>query len=232
MKSNASSQHDQPTPKSSFVDFGIFSAHPTVLDPVQRRIASLMAMFHLVSIPIAPAALYVTNYTRQGQVPMNANWVVSIMLCAIFNYTLARSRWYKIAFYAQVLAAFCVCYWTALHVPTRQSLHFLVVLLPTLMAAHLMSNRELIIVSIASMLGLGTLYLQIPEEAQRLLLGSSFSLIPLLMLIILIRHHHSWVERVRRQKLASEYARFQSLMEATYDTTLTLENGVITQLER
>ena len=98
------------------------------------------------------------------------------------------------------------------------------------MAAYLMSFRELKLVTVMSFLGLGSLSLMVPEDAQRFVIGSAFAVSVLCVMIILIRHHHSWVESVRREKLAEEYERFQSLMEAAYDTTLTLENRIVTQV--
>ena len=210
--------------------YKLFEAHPDVIDPVQRRIASLMAMFHFASIPLAPLALFLTTYTKPSHVPMGVGWSAVVVGMAVLNYALARSRWYRVTIYGQLVVAFAVCFWTALQIPNRQSLHFTMVLLPILMAAHLMSYRELKFVTVWSVLGLVGLYFLVDADAQRLIVGSSFVLLVLVMLIIMIRHHQSWVERVRREKLGEEYARFQSLMEAAYDTTVTLVENRVAQV--
>ena len=132
---------------SSFSLNTLFEPHPTVTDPVQRRTAYLMALFHFATIPIAPLGLFLVKYTKPSHVPMDYTWVLAVLGCTILNYSLARSAWYRVAIYGQVLAAFTTCFWTAYELPSRQSLHFLVVLLPTLMAAYLMSFRELQVVA-------------------------------------------------------------------------------------
>ena len=73
----------------------LFSAHPDVTDPVQRRIASLMAMFHFASIPLAPVSLFITSITNPNHVPMDWTWVTVVIICAFINYWLSRSQWYK-----------------------------------------------------------------------------------------------------------------------------------------
>ena len=93
----------------------LFSAHPSVSDPVQRRVACLMAMFHFASIPFAPTALYLVNYTEPTHAPMSMTWVVVVVACALGNYLLARSPWYQLTIYAQVIAAFAC----AIGLPSR-----------------------------------------------------------------------------------------------------------------
>ncbi|MEE2788526.1 MAG: ATP-binding protein [Myxococcota bacterium] len=208
----------------------LFEAHPSVVDPVQRRIAYLMAMFHFGTIPVSPLSLYLTNYTNPGHVPMDWKWVLVVLTCTSINYALSRSKWYRITLYVQVIAAFCVCYWMAMMLPDRQSVHFLIVLLPSLMAAHLMSYGELKAVAVSSLIGLSTLFFFVSSKSLPNLVGSTFCILVLVMLIVLTRRHYDWVERSRRTTLVEDYARVQSLLEAAYDATVTLVNGRVTQI--
>ncbi len=209
----------------------LFEPHTSVTDPVQRRTAYLMALFHFSTIPLAPLGLFLVKYTKPSHVPMDFTWVLAVLGCTILNYTLARSAWYRLAIYGQVIAGFATCFLTAYEVPSRQSLHFLVVLLPTLMAAYLMSFRELQIVAIVSFSGLLFLYLGADADSRLMIVGSSFSLIVLIMLVLLIRNHQSWVEMIRRKTLKAELDRFQSLMQAAYESSMTLESGSIVSID-
>ena len=205
----------------------LFEPHRDVVDPVQRRTACLMAIFHFSMLPMGPIAVFVLNYTTPHHVPFGATWVILVTLTTLGNYILARSRWYRVAIYAQIVAAFVACIFTAFQVPHRQSVHFLLVLLPVLMAAYLMTFKELLVVAAASLSGLIWLYVSADPASQRLIAGSLFGLIVLTILTILIRSHYNWAERTRRLMLESELERFQSLMQAAYESVITVENGLI-----
>ena len=205
----------------------LFLPHPDVIDPVQRRTACLMAIFHFSMLPMGPLAAFVLNYTTPHHVPFGSAWVILVTLTTLGNYVLARSRFYRVAIYAQVVAAFLACLFTAFQVPHRQSVHFLLVLLPVLMAAYLMSFRELLVVAAAALSGLVCLYVSAEPEAQRLIAGSLFGLLVLTILTILVRSHYNWVERTRRLMLEFELERFQSLMQAAYESVVTVKNGRI-----
>ena len=120
----------------------LFKPHPYLIDPYDRRVATLLSIHHFLTLPIGPGIYFLRNYTQPGGISLSLWWPVGVFLGALFNYLLARSQWYKVSIYFQIVIALLIPILTMLLIPDRQSVHFAMVV-PIMMAGLLMPMKEL-----------------------------------------------------------------------------------------
>ncbi|MBM74476.1 MAG: hypothetical protein CMK59_03675 [Proteobacteria bacterium] len=208
----------------------LFKPHPYLIDPYDRRVATLLSIHHFLTLPIGPGIYFLRNYTQPGGISLSLWWPVGVFLGALFNYLLARSQWYKVSIYFQIVIALLIPILTMLLIPDRQSVHFAMVV-PIMMAGLLMPMKELYATALIALSLFGGVALLTEEQYRPLMMGSFSVMIVLVLLLLLIRHHHSWVEGLRIQRITKQNQQYFKLIDSTFDGTAKLRDNTFSEFK-
>lgn len=206
--------------KNSFL-YKITRPHPTITDPIERKIAQMVAGLHLFAIPLAPISLCISIYTGQ---PLALSWEFSFFagILSVLNYFIARSKWFYYFILMQIVTPSIEIYYCALLVPERQSVFF-AFLIPVLLSGILMSLRGLIWTSIFITLGMLSLLFFLDPVHHNTLIDSMYLILILLPMIVVMRIHQNSIEELRHLERDSQKEKLLSLIDRTFDGTAILK---------
>ena len=206
-----------------FVLTQLTKPHPTIVNPINKKVAQFIAGYHLLTAPLAPLALSVARYSNPDFQP-SFEWAIAVTSIALVNYFIARSRWFYFGFHLQIYSSFAIILYTTILIPERQSIH-LCFLVPTLLAAMLVSFRSVLFIAGLTVCSLLALSLYLPPEYHQQLVGSTFVLLVLSGLVIVIRQHRNSLEDLRIKQIQIQKDKYLSLIDKTFDGTASLQQG-------
>ena len=200
----------------------LFEPHEAIVDLESRRLIFLLSAYHLLTIPIAPIL-----FMHRPNLPLF--WIAGIFFSCVFFYVLCRSRWARITIDIQLFLALLIPAITSGVEPDRQSVHF-AYMVPVLLSTLLYPLRYLYVVSGLSLTIFAVTSFIFPANDPSLNRGSLILLIVLISMVILSKHHVRWQARQRDQNKLRDQERYLALVNATFDGTAIVSNGVFSSV--
>lgn len=196
--------------------------HSSITNPETRRVILLLSAYHLFTIPLGGLL-----YLHRPDLPLM--WTLGIFICCVCFYGLSRSPWSRALINIQIFMALTIPAVTSVIEPDRQSVHF-AYMVPVLVSTLLYALRYLYVVSALSLIVFLTMTSMYPPADPSLTRGSLLLLIVLISMVILSKHHVRWQEQQRERKKIQERERYFTLVDAAFDGTATILDGVFTNV--
>ncbi len=195
----------------------LIEPHPSLKDPIRRRVVSMVAAFHLLTAPIAPTLHLTFDEFLQPSM------VLLIFLIGLFDYGLVRSKWFFIGIWTPiVMIAVIFIYFVNTFPPTEH--HAFILLVGFLLAGVLLSLREMLAVAIMyCIVFLSTMMLSSSSQ-QPFPIGALALCCIISGLVFMLRIHRTWVEELRKKEIQEHLDRQVSLLSLAFDGIAITQN--------
>ncbi|MEC8381466.1 MAG: ATP-binding protein [Myxococcota bacterium] len=202
----------------------ITQPHDSLTNPIQRRIARMVAAFHLLTAPLAPMFLLLGDTMGLGNGLTNKQMAL-IFVLGLVDYGLVRSRWFVIGVWAPIIViGFMAPY--LLHALPEQSSTIFILFVGLILAGIWVSMKELLVIS--------TLYtfiaIYISVNTNPISGGTLMLWLICTVLMIILRSHLTWSHAIHEQGLKTHNNRLISLLNATFDGTAIAQSGTFSEV--
>ena len=160
--------------------------HDSLTNPIQRRIARMVAAFHLLTAPLAPMFLLLSDMMGYENVLTNQQMVL-VFLLGLVDYALVRSRWYVIGVWSPIIAIGVLAPYLMESLPQQNSAIF-ILFVGLILAGIWVRMRELILISVLYTLIAGYICFNITPIP----VGTLMLWLICIALMIILRSHLTW----------------------------------------
>jgi two-component system, NtrC family, sensor kinase len=207
----------------------LLDAHPSITNPVERKLCSVIALFHLVGLPLSPALFLLNQTWDLKRTPLLLEWLFIVLGATVLSYALLRSPWMKLSFLFQVIIATFLPLHSSYQHPASQGAHFSLII-PIILSSIYFDRRYLFAVLGVTFTGLFCLYPGFTQNHQSVLSESIAILAVCCFVVVMGRLYHEWLNRHHQDTLKQQYEQFEQLLSASFRGTAKLIDGSLTEV--